>query len=178
MRFHRTNDVGRRRHSVPTTAGYSGGRPYRSFSRPPVKYSSIRSQPRDLDTPRRTPYGRVRTLRYDLDRIPGDRNYIRIRQIASKPRVTVYRPPEHLARERVVKRSGNKVSQLLSPLQWGGGMHVEDYETPGQRENAYWRTNPPQGVRRPAPAINIGFAPARSKRVAYTFGGGPRNLNF
>jgi len=141
MRFKRTNELGRRSYSIPAQPRYSGGRPYRSFSRPPIKYSSVRSQPRDFGQTRRTPYGRVKTLRYDLDRIPGDRNFIRIRQIVARPRVVATIPVR-----RGVKRPGLKISQFLSPLQWGGGNHPEDYVTPDDRPEKFYRIPPKSGT--------------------------------
>jgi len=141
MRFHRTNELGRQRYYVASQPRYSGGRPYRSFSRPPVKYPSLRSKPGDFGKARSTPYGRVTTLRYDMDRIPGDRNFIRIRQILQPTRRMTYITPEHLVRDRVEKRPGARISQLLSPL-LGGGEVIYDYETPGQRFRAYQKGNP------------------------------------
>jgi hypothetical protein len=105
-----------------------------------------------------------------LDRIPGDRNYIRIRQIPSTKRVPIYRTPAHLVRERITKRLGNKISQLISPLLMGGAARSEDYETPGQPMQAFWKTNPKggkfdRGRENPIPSALRDSRPSSTKRL-------------
>jgi len=124
MRFRRSNDVGRRSYSIPSQARYTGGRPYRSFGRAPIKYSLGRSPSGSIGQTRRTPYGRVITLRTQTDRIPGDRNYVRIRQIAP---VTMYRAPMTISHQQVDKHPIQEIPEFIEIAQLGGGVQSPQY---------------------------------------------------
>lgn len=110
MRFRRSNDIGRRYYSIPTQTGYTGGRPYRSFGRTPIKYSLGRSPSRSPGQTRGTPYGRITTLQPYTS---GDRNYIRIRQILPTT-VQQHTIVENIERDAAEKRASDAISDLFS----------------------------------------------------------------